>query len=153
MPSADDQREVVTVRPRALRLGGAATAVLFAALVGVPRLSLAAPAAGKQDFMKNCAPCHGTDGKGHGEDLYVIPEVKPPDLTVLSRNNGGTFPTRRVYDSIDGRNGIPSHERFDMPFWGTTFQWEGEEFTPASNAAVKARIMKIVEYVKSIQQR
>ena len=40
-----------------------------------------------------------------------------------------------------------------MPFWGTTFQREGQEFTPASEAAVRARIMKIVDYVKSIQKK
>ncbi len=115
--------------------------------------ALAAPKSGKQDFMENCASCHGTDGKGHGEALYVIPNVKPPDLTVLSKNNGGIFPTQRVYDSIDGRSGIPQHNRFDMPFWGTTFQREGSEFTPASEAEVKARIMAIVNYVKTIQQK
>jgi mono/diheme cytochrome c family protein len=108
---------------------------------------------GKQDYMENCASCHGTDGKGHGEALYVIPGVKPPDLTTLSKNNGGVFPTDRVYKSIDGRTGIPQHERFDMPFWGTTFQREGKEFTPVSEAEVKARIMNIVKYLKSIQQK
>jgi mono/diheme cytochrome c family protein len=112
-----------------------------------------AASTGKQDFDTNCASCHGVDGKGHGEALYVIPQVKPPDLTVLSKNNGGVFPADRVYKSIDGRNGIPSHERFDMPFWGTTFQSEGQEFTPASEAAVRARIKKIVDYVKSIQEK
>jgi hypothetical protein len=56
----------------------------------------------------------------------------------LSKTNGGVFPTDRVYKSIDGRNGIPSHERFDMPFWGTTFQREGQKFTPTSEAAARA---------------
>ena len=118
-----------------------------------PIRSADAASTGKQDFDTNCASCHGVDGKGHGQALYVIPQVKPPDLTLLSKANGGVFPTDRVYKSIDGRNGIPSHERFDMPFWGTTFQREGQEFTPASEAAVRARITKIVAYVKSIQQK
>ena len=119
----------------------------------VPIRSADAAGTAKQDFDTNCASCHGVDGKGHGQALYVIPQVKPPDLTLLSKANGGVFPTDRVYKSIDGRNGIPSHERFDMPFWGTTFQREGQEFTPASEAAVRARITKIVNYVKSIQQK
>ena len=122
-------------------------------VIGLYGTSLAAEDAGKKDFIENCAPCHGTDGKGHGAALYVIPNAKPPDLTVLSRTNGGRFPTKRVYRSIDGRNGIPSHKRFDMPFWGTTFQPEGKEFTPASDAAVKARIMKIVAYIKRLQEK
>jgi mono/diheme cytochrome c family protein len=140
------------------RSGRAIGSILPAVLVAVliyPFVAGIADAAstGKQDFDTNCASCHGVDGKGHGEALYVIPQVKPPDLTVLSKNDGGVFPADRVYKSIDGRNGIPSHERFDMPFWGTTFQREGQEFTPASEAAVRARIKKIVDYVKSIQEK
>ncbi|HKN01387.1 MAG TPA: c-type cytochrome [Candidatus Binataceae bacterium] len=108
---------------------------------------------GKQDYLDNCASCHGSDGKGHGEALYVIPGIKPPDLTQLAKRNGEVFPTQQVYQSIDGRAGIPSHSRFDMPFWGTTFQREGEEFTPLSEAEVKARIMAIVNYIKSIQEK
>jgi mono/diheme cytochrome c family protein len=108
---------------------------------------------GKQDFEKNCASCHGQDGKGHGEALYVIPGIKPPDLTTLARNNGGVFPADQAYQSIDGRAGIPSHGRFDMPFWGTTFQQEGKEFTPESEAKAKERISNIVSYIKSIQEK
>ena len=122
-------------------------------LIGLRGTSPAAEDAGKKDFIENCAPCHGIDGKGHGAALYITPNAKPPDLTVLSKNNGGRFPTKRVYKSIDGRNGIPSHQRFDMPFWGTTFQPEGKEFTPASDAAVKARIMTIVAYIKRLQEK
>lgn len=112
-----------------------------------------AEATGKQDFEQNCASCHGKDGKGHGEALYVIPGIKPPDLTKLTGNNGGVFPAEQVYQSIDGRAGIPSHSRFDMPFWGTNFQQEGKEFTPESEAKVKERISKLVSYIKSIQEK
>jgi len=126
---------------------------LVVLICAFPTARANADGTGKHDFDTNCASCHGFDGKGHGQALYVIPQVKPPDLTVLSKNNGGAFPTDRVYKSIDGRSGIPSHERFDMPFWGTTFQREGQEFTPASETEVRARIMKIVDYVKSIQEK
>jgi mono/diheme cytochrome c family protein len=108
---------------------------------------------GKQDFDANCASCHGKDGKGHGEALYVIPGINPPDLTQLTKNNGGVFPGKRVYQSIDGRTGIPAHSRIDMPFWGTTLQQEGKEFTPKSEANVKARISNMVSYIKSIQEK
>ena len=131
------------------RIVVAAAATVLALLTGV---SYAADVSGKQDFIEHCAPCHGADGRGHGAALYVIPNVTPPDLTTLSKDNGGVFPRSQVYQSIDGRNGIPSHERFDMPFWGTTFQPEGQEFTPASDAQVKARLMRIVDYIKTIQR-
>jgi mono/diheme cytochrome c family protein len=52
-----------------------------------------AASAGKQDFDANCASCHGFDGKGHGQAVYVVPQVKPADLTVLSKTNGSVFPT------------------------------------------------------------
>jgi len=130
------------------------TALMILVFALLPGASMAASVEnGKKDFIENCAPCHGADGKGHGEALYVIPKVNPPDLTLLSKENGGVFPSERVYNSIDGRSGIPSHERFDMPFWGTTFQREGQEFTPASEKEVKARIMDIVSYIKTIQQK
>ena len=137
---------------RLTRLAG--TGTLIVVLTGLTFGARASAASsGRQDYVQNCASCHGVDGKGHGEALYVIPNVKPPDLTVLSKNNGGVFPTERVYKAIDGRNGIPGHGRFDMPFWGTTFQHEGQEFTPASEAEVKSRIMSIVTYIKTIQQK
>lgn len=116
-------------------------------------INVCAGTTGKQDFAQNCASCHGKDGKGHGEALYVIPGIKPPDLTGLTRKHGGVFPSDQVYQSIDGRAGIPSHARYDMPFWGTNFQQEGKEFTPESEAKAKERISNIVSYIKSIQER
>ena len=55
--------------------------------------------------------------------------------------------------NIDGRKTIPGHKRFDMPFWGTTMQVPGQEFTPASEAKVQARIDAMVNYIKSIQRQ
>ena len=126
-----------------------AALLVFAASV----TNVRADTRGKQDFKDNCASCHGKDGKGHGEALYVIPGIKPPDLTKLSKYNGGVFPAERVYQSIDGRAVITSHSRLDMPFWGATFQQEGKEFTPESEAKAKARISNIVSYIKSIQEK
>jgi mono/diheme cytochrome c family protein len=108
--------------------------------------------AGKADYIKNCAGCHGADGKGQGRDLYVV-NVKPKDLTLLAKKNGGVFPFQQVEDSIDGRRGIPSHKRFDMPFWGVTFQEPGKEFTPESEAKAKQRIDGIVRFIQTVQQR
>jgi len=107
---------------------------------------------GKADYIKNCAGCHGADGKGNGPDLYVVP-VAPANLRLLAKQNGGVFPFQRTEDTIDGRKGIPSHKRFDMPFWGVTMQPKGKEFTPESDTKVKARIDALVRYIESIQQR
>jgi mono/diheme cytochrome c family protein len=107
---------------------------------------------GKQDFTKHCVGCHGADGKGHGPDLYILAGVKPADLTVLSKKNGGVFPFQDVEDTIDGRKKVPKHNRFDMPFWGVTFQQSGKEFTPESEAKAKERIDNVIRYIETLQQ-
>jgi len=130
-------------------------AILLASVVAVapiPRPGRA-ETTGLQDYEQNCASCHGGDGKGRGEATYVIPGMNIPDLTTIARRNGGHFPDDQVAGVIDGRHTLPSHGRFDMPFWGTTMQEEGKDFSPESEAHVKARIARIVEYVKSIQAK
>jgi mono/diheme cytochrome c family protein len=109
-------------------------------------------AQGKADFNQHCAPCHSESGKGNGPEVKVIPGIKPKDLTTIAARNGGVFPYRSVEDTIDGRKIIPSHKRFDMPFWGVNFQQPGQEFTSASEAKAKQRIDAIVDYVATLQQ-
>ena len=111
------------------------------------------PTSGKQDFDNHCAPCHGGDGKGNGPELKVLPDIHPSDLTRISLKNGGVFPRQKVVDMVDGRKVIPSHKRFDMPFWGVNFQQEGKEFTPDSEAKAKTRIDALVAYVESLQRK
>jgi hypothetical protein len=110
-------------------------------------------AQGKTDFNRYCAPCHSTSGKGNGPQLKVIPGIKPKDLTRISLQNGGVFPYREVEDTIDGRKIIPSHKRFDMPFWGVNFQQSGQEFTPKSEAKARARIDGLVDYIATLQEQ
>jgi hypothetical protein len=127
--------------------------LVAAATLAVCANPLQAETSGKEDFEAKCAFCHGTDGKGHGVSTQVGRGIAPKDLTVLRRNNGGVFPTKNVYESIDGRIKIPSHARLDMPLYGASLQSGKADFTPAGEAEVKARIMRIVEYIKSIQEK
>jgi mono/diheme cytochrome c family protein len=114
--------------------------------------SAAMMAQGRADFNKHCAPCHSESGKGNGPELKIIPGIKPKDLTRIAAQNGGVFPYRDVEDTIDGRKIIPSHKRFDMPFWGVNFQQQGQEFTTASEAEARQRIDAIVDYIATLQQ-
>jgi mono/diheme cytochrome c family protein len=111
------------------------------------------PTSGKEDFDNHCAPCHGLDGKGHGPELNVLPDIHPSDLTNITLKHGGVFPRQEVADMVDGRKSIPSHKRFDMPFWGVNFQQEGKEFSPESEAKAKARIDALVTYVEALQRK
>jgi len=114
----------------------------------------AAAQSGKQDYDAYCAECHGDDGKGNGPTTQTIPmSPPPPDLTILAKKNGGKFPFDEVVEIVDGRKNIPSHERIQMPFLGTTLQQSGKEFTPESDAAVKRRIDAMARYVESLQQK
>jgi mono/diheme cytochrome c family protein len=109
-------------------------------------------AQGRADFNKHCAPCHSQDARGNGPEVKVIPGIKPKDLTTIAAQNGGVFPYRQVEDTIDGRKIIPSHKRFDMPFWGVNFQQPGQEFTPESEAKARKRIDAMVDYIATLQR-
>jgi mono/diheme cytochrome c family protein len=109
-------------------------------------------AQGRVDFNKHCAPCHSEDARGNGPEVKIIPGIKPKDLTTIAARNGGVFPYRQVEDTIDGRKIVPSHKRFDMPFWGVNFQQQGREFTQASEAQARERIDAIVDYIATLQR-
>jgi mono/diheme cytochrome c family protein len=124
------------------------TTIVLAAMAG-----RAFAQSGKQDYQQYCADCHGLKGDGRGTLKELSPEYPPPDLTHLAQHNGGTFPLDRVVNIIDGREKIPSHARIEMPFWGVTMQEPGKEFTPQSNAQVKARIAAIAKYIETLQAK
>ncbi len=94
--------------------------------------------------MSYCAKCHGNNGKGNGPYAKQL-AAKPTDLTLLSKENGGSFPETAVYNIIDGRRAGDYHGQ-EMPVWGKYYKdIEGDE------SAVDARISRIIEYLKSIQ--
>ncbi len=102
---------------------------------------------GKGDYRNYCASCHGTDATGDKEA-----DIPGPDLTHLSKKNGGRFPFQEVYEVIDGRKKSAAHERLlDMPLWGVYFQPQGVS-KGASEAKVKSRITDLVRYIQSLQE-
>ena len=86
-----------------------------ATLVGSP-ISMAAGKLdiGQREFEASCASCHGKNGTGGGSFAEVL-QVSIPDLTTLSRKNGGVFPIARVYNVIDGREAFKAHGTREMP--------------------------------------
>ena len=109
---------------------------------------------GHDEFMATCAVCHGTDAKGHGEFASVL-RIPPADLTVLAKNNNGEFPFLDVFHTIDGRTQIASHGTSQMPIWGRRYKEEaGDTFGPyGGEEAVRARVLELVYYIQSIQQK
>jgi len=110
-----------------------------------------------QDFQSYCAPCHGLDASGGGPVAEVL-KVRPPDLTAISRNNGGKFPAETLYKKIEGLDMPQAHGTSEMPVWGMWFTHQaiGESILlndakPAADK-VRNRIRAIVGYLESIQK-
>jgi mono/diheme cytochrome c family protein len=140
--------------------GSVSNIARLTAVVVVIWLAIGAGAAaqvipGEADYRNNCAVCHGPTGKGDGQAVYVLPGLKPSNLTLLSKNNGGHFPAEKVYQAIDGREGIPAHHLGErqMPTWGVDFQMNPGEPNPTSEAATRKRILDLVSYIKTLQQK
>lgn len=126
-----------------------ASLMLGATVLILSAAEVSAQTTGKADFQNYCASCHGNDGTG-GKGLE-IPDPGP-DLTHLSKRNGGTFPFQEVYDVVDGRKLAAAHQRLlDMPLWGVYFQPQGVS-DAASEAKVKSRITDLVRYIQSLQK-
>lgn len=121
----------------------------FGAAAFLSAAQVSAQSIGKADFQGYCASCHGinaTGGKGS-----EIPDPGP-DLTHLSKKNGGAFPFQQVYDVIDGRVLAAAHQRLlDMPLWGVYFQPQGAPDS-AAEAKVKSRITDLVRYIERLQK-
>lgn len=49
-------------------------------------------------------------------------QVSIPDLTGISRRNGGTFPDDMVRKIVSGESAIAAHGSREMPVWGARFQ-------------------------------
>ncbi len=78
---------------------------------------------------------------------------KPADLTVLAKNNAGTFPEEKVTSYINGNEMVAAHGTREMPVWGMEFS-KGVIGGPGKSVGqVNARIQMLVDYIKSIQEK
>jgi mono/diheme cytochrome c family protein len=120
--------------------------ILSNAILGFASASAEDIELGKIQYQASCAACHGADANGDGP---VSKELKtsPADLTALAKNNNGVFPYDRVYQMIDGRNSmVASHGTREMPVWGY-------RFGPAQAYRFKARVLAVIDYLKTVQQK
>jgi mono/diheme cytochrome c family protein len=101
---------------------------------------------GKAEYQSSCAACHGVNAKGDGPVSKEL-KTRPADLTVLAKNNSGVFPYDMVYQMIDGRNTtVGSHGTREMPIWGY-------RFGPPQAFRLKNRMLAVIDYLKSIQEK
>lgn len=115
---------------------------------------------GRSEYQNSCILCHGSDGKGNGS-LVELLKKKPTDLTSLSRNNNGVFPSDRIYSIIDGRDiGTVGHGDRDMPAWGNRYVSEtgkAAEYYMDSpydmEMYARIRIHALIDYLHRIQAK
>jgi mono/diheme cytochrome c family protein len=105
------------------------------------------PSSGKDMFVTYCAVCHGTDAKGGGPAVAAL-KMPPPDLTTMTKRNGGKFPELRVFNTINGDLNTPAHGSKDMPVWGDVFRSMERD-----NAAQQMRVSNLTKYLESLQTK
>jgi mono/diheme cytochrome c family protein len=103
---------------------------------------------GRDSFAFYCATCHGRNGKGDGPTAAAL-KIAPPDLTLLTRRAGGSYPRSNVETYVTGTGRlVPAHGSGEMPVWGPIFR----SLDP-SDPRVKVRIANLVDYLQSIQAK
>ena len=129
------------------------TAIFTAALAGTAgaqQMSL-----GEFEYANSCVQCHGADAKGSGPVTPLL-TTRPPDLTVLQKDNGGVFPVSSIYSIIEGTTPAAFHGG-DMPLWGNRYRLRAEgnadyAFSPEErDQYVRTRILALIEYLSKLQ--
>ena len=105
----------------------------------------------KEAFVQYCATCHGTDAKGNGPMAATL-KKEPPNLTQLSKKNGGEFPAQHVLQTIDGQAEMRSHGTRDMPVWGVKFKEEIQSGDTRGMRSARLRISVMAAYLELIQE-
>ncbi|MFY0690931.1 MAG: cytochrome c [Paracoccaceae bacterium] len=110
---------------------------------------------GAEIYERSCAVCHGPEARGDGM-VGALFRIKPPNLTVLARDNDGNFPFSEVFQAVDGRRKIAAHGDSEMPIWGNLLMDEAllrDDFN-ADDAryATLGRLLSVVYFLQSVQQ-
>jgi mono/diheme cytochrome c family protein len=106
---------------------------------------------GKRAYERACASCHGVDARGDGPVAPTL-KVRPPDLTMLARRNGGTFPRDQVIAVVTGAKPIAAHGTADMPVWRLRFGPSGSGAAAAAALRTRRWLDGMVDYLATIQE-
>jgi mono/diheme cytochrome c family protein len=108
----------------------------------------AAAAKGQIIYVRYCASCHGTAGRGDG---VLAPDLRvpPADLTRIAARAAGHFPFEDVRRTIDGRTTTRGHGTSDMPVWGEVFPRASGTDSPDPESAIS----RLTHYLWSIQRK
>ena len=143
---------------RRRRTGGLAWLIAGVLLCGVPETGQtdsheekSEMAQAQEAFVQYCATCHGRDAKGNGPMASTL-KKEPPNLTQLSKKNGGEFPAEHVLRTIDGQAEMRSHGTREMPVWGVEFREELQSGEISDMRSARLRVSVMAAYLESIQE-
>ena len=108
----------------------------------------ATPVSGKQMYGNYCAPCHGVNGRGDGPVGAAL-KSRPTDLTLLSKNNRGKFPSTHVNAVLKFGAEIQAHGTSEMPVWGPVLG----KMDQANPQPRQLRISNLSRYLETIQAK
>ena len=103
-------------------------------------------AAGKATFLRYCASCHGTTGKGDGPAAFAM-RPPPADLTTLTKRFEGKFPAGYIGALLKFGRNLAAHGSEEMPIWGTRFR----ALDPTNDPTGQQHIDDVVAYIRSLQ--
>jgi mono/diheme cytochrome c family protein len=108
---------------------------------------------GKSLYQSYCTACHGPAGQGDGP-LAADLDRPVPDLTQIAARNGGTFPTARVMNTIDGYTRV-REGNVTMPEFGADLQagplvmFDSGDGRPVPTPA---NLVALAEYLRTLQR-
>ncbi|HKQ12680.1 MAG TPA: cytochrome c [Steroidobacteraceae bacterium] len=105
---------------------------------------------GMEIYQQLCSSCHGISGHGDGPVSSLI-KIGVPDLTHMTRREGGEFPIEDIRRTIDGRWDRRAHGARDMPVWGWQLYDNSSINDAQERAIVDSMIDRLVGYLRSIQ--
>lgn len=102
-------------------------------------------------YVELCASCHGVDGKGNGPVAEAL-AGPVPDLTLLTREHEGVYPSEDVSKAISGEFRVVAHGTLEMPVWGRAFEDVRPDHKPARRYLLsRQRVGDLTEYLKTLQ--
>ena len=105
---------------------------------------------GQKMFTTYCAACHGVTGTGNGPAAQAL-KTPPANLTTLSQNNKGVFPSDHVKSVLQFGVQNPAHGSAVMPVWGDLMLTLRPSSGDAAGLA-NLRIFNLTEYLQKIQK-
>lgn len=105
---------------------------------------------GEQLYVRFCASCHGTTGRGDGPVSSSL-KIEVPDLTLIARRAGGMYQRDRIEKIIDGRYIVAAHGSRTMPVWGENLS-RLELGNPDAERGTRVIIQRLADYVWLLQK-